>query len=321
LQAQWFTLGMIGLLALAWLAPAAGEALAAGGRTRDGAIVLIFLLTGLVLPSEEVWGGLRRWRLHLYVQLFCFVLYPLVFWVALLPWRESLPGPLVIGFYLLAVLPTTISSCVVFTQISGGNTAGAIFNAVTGNLAGIVISPLLLALMIGAGGLEVGLDIGAIVLNLATIVLLPFALGQAGHWISGGRLAGWRKKVGVVNSLCVLSIVYFAFCQTFARPGSGGGAGVLLPLALLVPVHLAILGLAEAGSRLLRLPRADRIAAIYCAPQKTLALGLPLIAACLAAHPDWIGQASLPVIVYHPLQLFVAGLLKGRISAASRPVR
>ena len=65
---------------------------------------------------------------------------------------------------------------------------------------------------------------------------------------------------------------------------------------------------------ILRVPREDRIAAYFTAPQKTLAFGLPLIMVFCARNPGISpGLVSLPLILYHSIQLVVAALVRDRL--------
>jgi sodium/bile acid cotransporter 7 len=83
----------------------------------------------------------------------------------------------------------------------------------------------------------------------------------------------------------------------------------------------AVLALALAGAqflaRALGLNREDTIAAAFCAPQKTIASGIPLAKAIFGAHPG-LGLILLPILFYHPLQLIVCGVLADRF-ARQRP--
>jgi sodium/bile acid cotransporter 7 len=69
-----------------------------------------------------------------------------------------------------------------------------------------------------------------------------------------------------------------------------------------------VLALAFAATRIARLPAGDRTAALFCAPQKTLASGAPLAKLLFASDPA-IGLILLPVMFYHPLQLLASGAL------------
>ena len=46
------------------------------------------------------------------------------------------------GFLFLAILPTTISTAIVYTSVSGGDSVAATFNATLSNLLGIIAVPL-----------------------------------------------------------------------------------------------------------------------------------------------------------------------------------
>lgn len=315
IRSQWFTLSLAFLAFAAWLWPEAGGQLSAGGWTQSAAIALVFFLMGLSIPAREAMGAAAHWRFHLFAFAFIYGICPLLGWSAMQLWSERLPEGLVIGFYLLSALPTTITSCVVFTQLSGGNAAATLFSAVAANFAGILISPGLLLLMIGTADGSVDLEIGPILTKLGSLVIVPFIIGHGAQWRAGNRLAPLARRASLINSLCVLLIAYFAFCQMFLSPEvAQWGSRLVYPLLTLLPAHGLLLCAAWAGARACGLNRRDRIAMVFCAPQKTLALGLPLIAASLAARPDLIGLASLPIIIYHPLQLLVAGLLKAPLS-------
>ncbi len=63
-------------------------------------------------------------------------------------------------------------------------------------------------------------------------------------------------------------------------------------------------------ARKLRFSGPETISVLYAAPQKTLALGVPLLSAYFADDPAVLGVALLPLLFYHPWQLFIAGILK-----------
>ncbi|MAE61409.1 MAG: hypothetical protein CMJ49_08650 [Planctomycetaceae bacterium] len=307
---QWFSIAIAALFVLAWLFPATPDFLNPHDITKYAAVVIVFLATGLSLKSEETLHGLTAWPIHLFIQTFSFILLPLLTWLAVRYFGSGLPQGLQIGFYLLAAVPTTISSCVVFTHLAGGRYAVSLFNAVLGNFAGIIITPLLLIAMMGAADTHVDIDALAVFRKLALIVLLPFAVGQLLHHLVGPRVAALRTTYSVVNRVCILTIVYVAFGGVFERDWTAANIQhVIWPLVLLIPAHFIALALSDLGARLCRFAHPDRIAVLFTAPQKTLALGLPMISTILADKPKLLGVAVLPLIIYHMTQLFVAGFL------------
>jgi sodium/bile acid cotransporter 7 len=87
------------------------------------------------------------------------------------------------------------------------------------------------------------------------------------------------------------------------------GLEVLVPAAIGIAVLFgAAVLLTEVLARALGLQRPDLIAARCCAPQKTLASGVPMAKIIFGAHPG-LGLILLPVLLYHPLQLLVCGAL------------
>ncbi|MBN1673055.1 MAG: bile acid:sodium symporter [Kiritimatiellae bacterium] len=311
LKKNWFVLAMLAVLAAAFAAPGAGAYLNAGKFAGTAAVVLVFFLSGFSLPSAAIVKGLREVRLHLFIHVFIFGISPLYFALTAWPFRDVMDGHLIAGIYALACLPTTISSCIVFTQLAGGNVAGTIFNASLSNLLGVFISPLLLTVLLRGGG--DALPFGQVVdifVKLLVRVLLPFVVGQGFYALFRDFSARHKKTSSVLSGCLVLVIVYLAFCGAAGNRALMGQVRRLAwPFAYLAGSNVLMVLLAYAGARLVGLNRENTISALFCAPQKTLAMGAPLLAAYFADSPELLGIAILPVLFYHPWQLFVAGLV------------
>lgn len=311
LQRNWFLIGIVLVIVVGVLLPAPIVTLAADGLSTTIIVVILFLITGLKLPTEKIRAGLAAGRLHFFIQLFIFVITPLYFLTAALLFRHVLDGRLLIGIYALAVLPTTVSSCIVFTQSSGGNSVAAIFNAALANAAGIFISPLLLSLMLrGSGSAMPASRLLSTLLNLGTNMLLPIVIGQVVRvWIREWVTAH-RQRLSDVSNVLILLIVLFAMARSASNPGFIAYARELpWPFVYLAASHLLLVGIVILAGKLLRLPAADQITALFVAPQKTLALGAPLLSVYFAGQ-ELLGVALLPLVLYHPWQLVVAAGLK-----------
>jgi len=138
-------------------------------------------------------------------------------------------------------------------------------------------------------------------------------VGQLLRW----KLAPWadrnRKALGNASSALILFLVFAAFCNSAKAKfwaALGGGVMATAAVGVVVVLFLAMV-LVGVLSRLLKLDRGDRIAAGFCAPQKTLASGIPLAKAIFGAHPG-LSLILLPILLYHPLQLIVCGVLADR---------
>lgn len=314
LRKNWFVAGLAAAVALAFAAPGAGapDGWMRPALTTKAAVALIFFFQGLSLNLAELRAGIASWRLHVYVEGFVFVAFPLVGLLVDATVFRFLPTELRTGFLFLCVLPSTISSCVVYTALAGGNTAGALFNASVSNVAGVVITPLWIGAILSAGGHS--FELAPVIGSIATLVLVPFVIGQM---VRPAVRALATKMVPVMrglSSVLILFMVYAAFAGSVAKGvWAGLGAGALAG-AIVGSIGLfgAVLGIVWTTTRAAGLGPADRIAALMCAPQKTLAAGVPMAQLVFAGHPG-LGLILLPVLVYHPVQLIVGAWLIPRV--------
>jgi len=316
IRKNWFVLGIVAALIAGYLLGERGSLLNPSGITNRAVVLILFFIIGMTLPSDRIRQDLNTPALHVIIQLFIFGVAPLLFLSARLFFRDAMGGQLLVGIYALAVLSTTVSSCIVFTQSAGGNTVAAVFNASFANTVGIFVSPLLLSLLLS--GTSVALPEGQLLTTLRSLMLnmlAPIVAGQLVRIRGRAFLDRHRKKFGTASSALILVVVVLAFARTASDPEFFSNA-VELPwaLAYLAAVHLLLVGLVFLVSRAAKLPRADRITAIFVAPQKTLALGAPLLTVFFEGQAV-LGVALLPLVFYHPFQLLVAGILRARIEA------
>lgn len=312
LRRHWFLLGVVLALIAGFAAPEPGRVMNPGGAGANLLIAGLFVLVGLSLPTERIIRDIGSIRLHLYVQLFLFIGTPLFYVAVTLPFRTVFHDAMLVGILALSCLPTTISSCVVFTGSSGGNTVGALFNSALSNLMGVLISPLLLSLLISGAGYAVPADrLLAILRNLGIMMLLPLVAGQVVRIGAASFVDARRAVIGTVSNVLILCIVYFAFAATSNNPIFRSGIGPFIgPLALVAVGQVVLTAGAFFGAGLFGLRREDRIAALFTASQKTMAMGTPLLTAYFVTRPDVLGVALIPLVFYHSWQLFTAGMVR-----------
>ncbi|MFP4510573.1 MAG: bile acid:sodium symporter family protein [Spirochaetaceae bacterium] len=321
MRKNWFLLGLVSALVLGFATPGLGDTLDPGGATTRTIVIALFFIAGFTLPSEQIRRGLTHYRLHLYLQIFVFVVVPLYFFLTARLFTVYLDGILVYGLYALAVLPTTISTCVVFTQATGGNTVGALFNAAFSNIAGIFVSPLLLSLFLA--GSTAALPAGEMLGTLHSLVLsmlVPVVAGQVLHVRFRDVAHRTRTVFSNISNALILVIVYTTISGTADNPEFLGMLSQLpVPFAFLAVTHLLLVAAAFYGARVVGFSRGDQICAMYVGPQKTLAMGVPLLTVYFAGNPDILAVALLPLLFYHPFQLLVAGVLRGLPAFRSAP--
>jgi sodium/bile acid cotransporter 7 len=315
LAQNWFLIGLGTVVLLAWRFPepgASGGVLHSEILTRWG-VMLIFFFQGLTLSLTVLRSGVMQWRLHLFVQSFVFGIIPLLALVMIALGGERLPEALRIGFLLLAVLPTTIATNVAYTALSRGNVAGAVFNSTLSNLTGIFITPLWISLWLQVGG--DALPLGKLFLDISLMLLAPLLFGQMCRPLLRTKIDARKKYFSIASSLIILFIVHAAFCNSWKSNvwSSQGTQSVALAAAGAVALFGVTMGLVYLGIRIFRFERGNAVAALFCAPQKTLAAAVPLAKLIFATHPG-LGLILLPVMLYHPLQLLVGGLLVNQLN-------
>ncbi len=310
---DWFLAGMLSAVALATLFPEVGRT---GGtihadQLSDYGIFAVFFFHGLGLSTEQMWSGMSRWKLHLVVQLLTFGLFPLL-WLGLNATLGGLiPQGLMLGFFYLCALPSTISSSVAMTAIAKGNVPGAIFNATLSSLLGVFLTPFFISLV--TSGTGEALSLGNAIFKIACLLLLPFVIGQAVRPLLGKWFARYKRYINSFDKCVILMLVYASFCDS-VRSGlwTNYGLGLLaLTVAVTSVILVSVLFLSSRAAKALGFDREDRITTVMCGSKKTLASGVPMAKLLFGAHPA-LGMIVLPIMFYHQLQLFACSIVAER---------
>lgn len=308
-----FMKGMVAAVVLAFLWPAPG---AAGGALHAEllnklGVAVVFFLNGLSLSLPAMRAGAAQWRAHLLIQLSTFVLFPLIGVVGIWATRGHVPADLQMGFFYLCALPSTVSSSVALTAAARGNVPVAVFNATLSSLIGVVVTPLWMGWVLGRTGVE--FPIGPVVMDLVIWVLLPLVAGQLARPALGGWAAAHKARLQWVDRGTILMLIYTSFADSVVQ-GVWSRYGVLTVvwtgLSALV-LFAIVMVTVRALSGAIGLSPPERIAAIFCGSKKTLAAGVPMAHMIFGTNPA-LGLILMPLMLYHPLQLALCGVLAQR---------
>ncbi|MFW0118851.1 bile acid:sodium symporter family protein [Rothia sp. P5764] len=299
------TLILIALI-LAILAPARGDFAQGFSLVTKLAIGLLFFLYGARLSPQEALQGLKHWQLHGTILALTFILFPLI-GLALYPLQAVIGRELYLGLLFMTLVPSTVQSSVAFTSLAKGNVAGAIVSASTSNLAGVVLTPLLVMLLMRSDQLVIS---GSVFGNIAIQLLLPFILGQLlRRWV--GEIAR-NKLTKHIDRLSIAMVVYAAFSdgivQGIWRRISPWQILFLVVLSLLLVEFL--LWLSGVLARKLGFSYGDRVAIQFCGSKKSLATGLPMAAVIFGGAQ--VGALILPLMIFHQVQLMVCAAKAAR---------
>ena len=289
------------------------------------AVVLIFLIQGWNLKFDRL-KTLGKSSFSL-LRVHGLIFFGPLLIVFLFEYLGFLPEKWIEGFYFLAILPTTISSCVVYTAIAGGNSDVALGHATLSNILAIFWVPVGWILL--STGSEHSLPSqwitfgGEVLPDLFLLVVLPCIVGCK---IKKTLKAGHSRKLTSISQMiafsCILMLVYFAMSKNimlFGRDYFGLLIIELLPFLLALMIFHTALG--WWGNGVFSVDLEHRVAEFYCVGQKSLVMGLPLLSLLQDQFNTSVDLIACPLIIYHFLQLGVGACfftkLRGLVSGSS----
>ncbi|HVY68434.1 MAG TPA: bile acid:sodium symporter family protein, partial [Verrucomicrobiae bacterium] len=240
-----------------------------------------------------------------------FLFFPLLGLVLLKLCGKLISPDLRLGFFYLCALPSTVSSSVAMTSAAHGNVPGAVFNATLSSLLGVFLTPLWMGWMLR--GIEHPVPMLSVIEDLLLWLVLPLVVGQLCRPWLGNWVHRHKKSVHKVDRGTILLLVYTSFCDSmkwgvWTKHGPGTVAVALA--GTLVLFWIALLA-TSAVSDALGLPFADKVTAVFCGSKKTLASGIPMAQLIFGSYPG-ISLVLIPIMIYHPLQLVICGVIAGR---------
>ena len=308
-----YVLALLAAMGLATLLPAQGQWAVAIGWVTAAGIFVLFFLHGARLSREAIIEGARNWRLHGAVAAMTFVAFPLLgLAIRALPGIDPALGA---GMLFLTLLPSTVQSSIAFTSMARGNVAAAVCSASFSNLAGIFLTPLLVALLLTGKSGGFSLESAE---RIAVQLLLPFILGHGLRPLIGGWVTRQKRILSLFDKGSILLVVYTAFAAAVTEGlwsrVSFADLGVIA--ALSAALLAAVLMLSRALGQWLGFSREDRIVLQFCGSKKSLASGVPMAGVLFA--PAQIGAIILPLMIFHQIQLMVCAVLARRYAAQSK---
>lgn len=310
---DWFMKGMVIAVLIAFLWPEPG---ARGGwlhpelLTKLG-IAVVFYLNGLSLSIAAMHDGLKRWRAHLLIQGATFLIFPLLGLLVLKLTGGFIPGDLQTGFFYLCALPSTVSSSVALTVAARGNVPVAVFNATLSSLIGVVLTPMWIALILGQSGQD--FELMPVIVDLLKWLVLPLVAGLCSRPLLAAWASRHKKRLQIVDRLTILMLVYTSFADS-VKEGIWSNYGPLVVIETILGAALFFtlaFWIIRLIARALKMPMEEEIAVMFCGSKKTLASGVPMAHLIFGTNPA-LGLILMPIMIYHPLQLAIGGVLAQR---------
>lgn len=315
IRRHWFTCGLLAVLVLA----ISGLELPASSVLIPAGIWIIFLAQGIVMGEGRLQAGHNWYRVLTFVLSWNFLFFPLL--TASLLYLTGLWGQseFAFGYWLLAFLPTTIASAVAMTAAAGGRVGYALLATISSNFLAVWMIPVAAVVYLT---IETQIEIALLplVLRLALLIIVPLVVGYSMRQL---RLPGTVALAGIARPLTqgvLLFIIYTSFSRSVASGQMNDLAlGSLLELLLVCAALLLLVSMATwLSSGRCSFAHPERIGVFYCASQKSLATGVPMIGSVLlAVGPEHASALTLlPILCYSPLQLLLGGFLIAQFSKA-----
>jgi len=312
-EANEFLLLIIFAIVLAKIYPPLGAKYLVPDISADWIMVMfIFLLAGLALKTEEFEAAFNQVYFNLFVQGFNFFVVSLVAYALsfVLVRAHVLDQSLADGMIICACLPMAINMVIILSKNADGDEAAAVFNSAVGNLVGIFLSPILILGYLGVSSEDVNLV--DVFWKLVLRVVVPLAIGQIVQKTST-EIKRFMKQsshdIKKAQIYALVFIVYTVFCTTFLEGNAVGIANILL-MILCQFLLLVIVTVVSWYSLKVFFPDAprQRVMGLFGCTHKTVSVGVPLINAMYDGNSN-VGLYTLPLLVWHPLQLVFGSLL------------
>jgi solute carrier family 10 (sodium/bile acid cotransporter), member 7 len=270
-------------------------------------IFLIFIVSGLLIDKEQIKAGIKDVKVTFLSLLVIVIIAPTV---ALLSVWFPLDTGVVIGIFLVAVMPTTLSSGVIMTGVAGGNMAHSLFITIVSNVIGIFSIPLILSwlLLFINQAKELVIDQGAIITKLFILVLIPLILGIYTKPFIFKMIHPEKKKLQIINQCLVLGIVFISLASA-KQVIMTKDISILYIIILVTVFHLILLGSSFLLVKIFSIKKGSYESIIFMGSQKTLPLSIMI----QVTYFNEFGIALLVCVMHHIIHLMIDGSISVRM--------
>lgn len=314
LRKQFLPIGLLSAAFVGITLPAPGIAMSRL-PTHVVAIVFIFLISGLMLRTDEIKAAIRAWHAALWGCTSILVVTPAV-GVAItlcLP----LDPELKLGLALFCCMPTTLSSGIALTTTARGNVALALLLTVLTNLGGVFVVPFTVMAAVdvmqqGSGRIE--LSATALLGKLCLVVLIPLVIGKSLRNTCGRWVDSYHSALATASNAALVLISWMQFSLSSTRLRDLAIVDLLILVVVSLVIHLCFLLLNTGVVRWLPTDEAARRAVILLASQKTLTVALTVVT-FLPMPAASKGLAVISCILFHLGQIIVDAFIASHWSA------
>ncbi|MBI3823473.1 MAG: bile acid:sodium symporter [Planctomycetes bacterium] len=273
------------------------------------AVAFALLLMAWTMPVRSLVAEARQPYASAWAVVLSYGLAPACAWLL----GMLAPKDVQIGLILVASVPCTLSSAVLWTRLAGGNEATALLTVLGTTFTSWFLTTAWLFWLTGA---VVEIHVGAMMLDLTLSLILPVLIGQALRGIRRcAEFADDRRIVlGLVSQGFILAIVLKAGVAVGDKLHADQAWDAMIFLTgiiLAIVLHLVSLAIGYFSCGWLGFDRGRQIAVAFSASQKTLQVSLLLYDQYFKKDYAF---AVIPLLAYHIGQLLLDTLIAKRLA-------
>ncbi|GIW78345.1 MAG: transporter [Gemmatales bacterium] len=313
LRRNWFLLLLTASALVAWGRP---NWLAWTAHVEPRLIVgSALFLSAWSLNSRDLFHAFVRPMPAIWAVLISYALVPFLAWLL----GKWMPGEdFRIGLLIVASVPCTVASSLIWTRLAGGNDAVALLVSVLTTATSWLVTT---AWLTFGSGTAVEVNGVAMMRGLFLVLVVPFTVGQGLRGIRFLAQSADRYKtvLGVLSRLLILTVILKAMANVFAELHERTGAmpvwALFVSASAAAGLHSLALYVGLGTSRLWKFARAEQIAVGFSCSQKTLPVSLYLASTYFAGYP----LALVPIAIYHVGQLFIDTWVANWLNSTAPP--
>jgi sodium/bile acid cotransporter 7 len=274
-------------------------------------IALSLFLMAWTMPTRTLFEEVRRPFASLWAIFLSYVLVPLGAWVL------GFLGPIddvQVGLVLVASVPCTLSSAILWTRMAGGNDATALLATMGTTFLSWGLTTFWLFLLTGA---RIDVPVWQMMLDLVLTLIVPVFAGQLLRRVPPCKTFAdrFRIPISIFAQFFVLAIILKAGVgvgDKLHEPNESGAPLVFLSsIVLAVSLHLFALASGWFSCGWLGFDRGRQIAVAFSASQKTLQISVMLFDEYYIKDYPF---AIMPLLFYHVGQLLFDTAIAKRIA-------
>lgn len=171
-------------------------------------MAVIFFIFGVTLDTSELLLALKAWKAIICGLTSMLVVCPIFGFICmLLPFK---PYEFALGLAVMACVPTSLSSGVTLVIGGYGNGALALLFTVSGNILGIVTSPLAVKIVLGSRT-DAKVDSMDLLVKLGVSILMPVVVGKLTRELIKpirNNVSKYKVPLYLINNLQITMIVW-----------------------------------------------------------------------------------------------------------------